>query len=135
MVSLPFSPDEVLSVSLLCLVLQQGYPLLRRERDSNPRNAFDVYTLSRRASSATRASLHIYVISSPTAIYPSRTARYGPLSEPLDHSLIVQIYLNSSNHTKKLALLAKKVCHPPYSPYGSAVTGAKLNILRELTKS
>ena len=31
--------------------------LKRRERDSNPRNAFDVYTLSRRASSATRAPL------------------------------------------------------------------------------
>ena len=30
---------------------------LRREGDSNPRNAFDVYTLSRRASSTTRASL------------------------------------------------------------------------------
>ena len=30
---------------------------MRREGDSNPRNAFDVYTLSRRASSATRASL------------------------------------------------------------------------------
>ena len=29
----------------------------RREGDSNPRYAFDVYTLSRRASSATRASL------------------------------------------------------------------------------
>ena len=34
------------------------FPLfLRREGDSNPRNAFDVYTLSRRASSATRAPL------------------------------------------------------------------------------
>ena len=31
--------------------------LKRRERDSNPRNAFDVYTLSTRASSATRAPL------------------------------------------------------------------------------
>ena len=31
--------------------------LLRRERDSNPRYAFGVYTLSRRASSATRAPL------------------------------------------------------------------------------
>ena len=30
---------------------------MRREGDSNPRYAFDVYTLSRRASSATRASL------------------------------------------------------------------------------
>ena len=29
--------------------------LLRKEGDSNPRYAFDVYTLSRRASSATRA--------------------------------------------------------------------------------
>ena len=32
-------------------------PFKRREGDSNPRNAFDVYTLSRRASSATRAPL------------------------------------------------------------------------------
>ncbi len=30
--------------------------LLRKDRDSNPGYAFDVYTLSRRASSATRAS-------------------------------------------------------------------------------
>ena len=30
---------------------------LRRERDSNPRYAFGVYTLSRRASSTTRAPL------------------------------------------------------------------------------
>ena len=30
----------------------------RREGDSNPRYAFGVYTLSRRASSTTRASLH-----------------------------------------------------------------------------
>ena len=29
--------------------------VLRKEGDSNPRYAFDVYTLSRRASSATRA--------------------------------------------------------------------------------
>ncbi len=28
------------------------------EVDSNPRSAFDAYTLSRRASSTTRASLH-----------------------------------------------------------------------------
>ena len=33
--------------------------LKRRERDSNPRNTFGVYTLSRRASSTTRASLLI----------------------------------------------------------------------------
>ena len=31
--------------------------LKRRERDSNPRNPLGVYTLSRRASSTTRASL------------------------------------------------------------------------------
>ena len=31
--------------------------VLRREGDSNPRNPFGVYTLSRRASSTTRASL------------------------------------------------------------------------------
>ena len=33
----------------------QGF-ILRKEGDSNPRNALDVYTLSRRASSTTRAS-------------------------------------------------------------------------------
>ena len=32
---------------------------LRKDRDSNPGNAFDVYTLSRRASSTTRASFLI----------------------------------------------------------------------------
>ena len=38
---------------------------LRRKRDSNPRYAFGVYTLSRRASSTTRASLLVlnYLIS------------------------------------------------------------------------
>ena len=40
------------SVSRVIMVI---FP--RREGDSNPRYAFDVYTLSRRASSATRASL------------------------------------------------------------------------------
>ena len=34
---------------------------LRRERDSNPRNPLGVYTLSRRASSTTRASLQGFV--------------------------------------------------------------------------
>ena len=33
---------------------------LRSERDSNSRYAFGVYTLSRRASSATRASLLVF---------------------------------------------------------------------------
>ena len=33
--------------------------ILRKERDSNPRNDFVVYTLSRRASSTTRASFLI----------------------------------------------------------------------------
>ena len=33
-----------------------GQQLTRKEGDSNPRNALDVYTLSRRASSTTRAS-------------------------------------------------------------------------------
>ena len=33
----------------------------RRDGDSNPGYAFDVYTLSRRASSATRASLQIII--------------------------------------------------------------------------
>ena len=36
---------------------------LRRDRDSNPGYAFDVYTLSRRASSATRASLQVCCLS------------------------------------------------------------------------
>ena len=33
---------------------------MRRERDSNPRNPLGVYTLSRRASSTTRASLQLF---------------------------------------------------------------------------
>ena len=33
--------------------------LMRREGDSNPRNALGVYTLSRRASSTTRAPLRL----------------------------------------------------------------------------
>ena len=37
---------------------------LRSEGDSNPRNAFDVYTLSRRASSTTRAPLRLIAIAS-----------------------------------------------------------------------
>ena len=35
---------------------------MRREGDSNPRYAFDVYTLSRRASSTTRASLLMKIL-------------------------------------------------------------------------
>ena len=34
---------------------RKTYGFKRKEGDSNPRYAFDVYTLSRRASSATRA--------------------------------------------------------------------------------
>ncbi len=41
---------------------------VRREGDSNPRNAFDVYTLSRRASSATRASLPAACVSLASVI-------------------------------------------------------------------
>ena len=37
---------------------------LRSEGDSNPRNAFDVYTLSRRASSTTLAPLRLSAIAS-----------------------------------------------------------------------
>ena len=35
-----------------------NYYTWRRERDSNPRNAINAYTLSRRAPSATRTPLH-----------------------------------------------------------------------------
>ena len=38
--------------------LRLSYLTTRRERDSNPRYTFGVYTLSRRASSTTRAPLH-----------------------------------------------------------------------------
>ena len=38
-------------------LLQRVSFCMRRGRDSNPRNAFGVYTLSRRASSTTRAPL------------------------------------------------------------------------------
>lgn len=47
----------------MILTIFLGFPLMfiseylkRREGDSNPRTALDGYTLSRRASSATRAS-------------------------------------------------------------------------------
>lgn len=40
--------------ALLCILLC----LTRRERDSNPRYPFEVYTLSRRAPSTTRTPLH-----------------------------------------------------------------------------
>ena len=42
---------------------------LRSEGDSNPRNAFDVYTLSRRASSTTRAPLHARFASAKLGIF------------------------------------------------------------------
>ena len=41
----------------------------RRDRDSNPGYAFDVYTLSRRASSATRASL-LFKVNANLYIFP-----------------------------------------------------------------
>ena len=48
---------------VLTLIQKKGSPktsfLWRKDRDSNPGNAFDVYTLSRRASSTTRASFRI----------------------------------------------------------------------------
>ena len=49
-------PIKVLQVERLAGLL------LRREGDSNPRYAFDVYTLSRRASSTTRASLLMKIL-------------------------------------------------------------------------
>ena len=49
-----FSKNSFAQVNLDSFVLEN---LLRREGDSNPRNPFGVYTLSRRASSTTRASL------------------------------------------------------------------------------
>ena len=42
---------------------------MRKEGDSNPRYAFDVYTLSRRASSATRASFPETTIHKTSASY------------------------------------------------------------------
>ena len=45
--------------------------VLRREGDSNPRNPFGVYTLSRRASSTTRASL--LRRNRPSAVAPRNT--------------------------------------------------------------
>ena len=40
---------------MIILKLISSQKILRKEGDSNPRYVFDVYTLSRRASSATRA--------------------------------------------------------------------------------
>ena len=37
------------------IIIRIGQQLTRKEGDSNPRNALGVYTLSRRASSTTRA--------------------------------------------------------------------------------
>ena len=52
----------------MILTIFLGFPLMfiseylkRRERDSNPRTALDGYTLSRRASSATRASFLLHL--------------------------------------------------------------------------
>ena len=52
----------------MILTIFLGFPLMfiseylkRRERDSNPRTALDGYTLSRRASSTTRAPFLLYV--------------------------------------------------------------------------
>ena len=58
----PKSADGILAILLLSTSLEQAQirlfvKVLRREGDSNPRNPFGVYTLSRRASSTTRASL------------------------------------------------------------------------------
>ena len=47
----------LLSISLEQAQIRLFVKVLRREGDSNPRNPFGVYTLSRRASSTTRASL------------------------------------------------------------------------------
>ena len=59
---IPKSADGILAILLLSISLEQAQirlfvKVLRREGDSNPRNPFGVYTLSRRASSTTRASL------------------------------------------------------------------------------
>ena len=60
-VDISFEPAVILRMleyknsALLCSTL-----FLRSERDSNSRYAFGVYTLSRRASSATRASLLVF---------------------------------------------------------------------------
>ena len=58
--SLPTASCPIVHLSSLSLRKREQAKLsdqLRRDRDSNPGNAFGVYTLSRRASSTTRASL------------------------------------------------------------------------------
>ena len=54
----------------------------RRERDSNPRYAINVYTLSRRAPSATRPPLLLFIPSSPLAALCA--AERGTDSQSLD---------------------------------------------------
>ena len=59
---IPKSATGILAILLHPSSLKQAWThpfvkVLRREGDSNPRNPFGVYTLSRRASSTTRASL------------------------------------------------------------------------------
>ena len=54
--------------------------LKRRERDSNPRNPLGVYTLSRRASSTTRASLQKRATASLKRVQNTKKIAYPNVS-------------------------------------------------------
>ncbi len=79
---------------------------LRREGDSIPRNAFDVYTLSRRASSATRASL-LYVCEADfkcgskklaSAKSPAKVKRKGDTTKRFDEFFQKTIQTDTYRH-------------------------------------
>ena len=70
---------------------------LRRGRDSNPRNAFGVYTLSRRASSTTRAPLQIILFRFARA----KVQRFSTHSHPMSN---LQLPSTQGNRIKIQAL-------------------------------
>ncbi|MDO4210004.1 MAG: hypothetical protein Q4E44_10100, partial [bacterium] len=72
--------------------------------DSNPRNAFDVYTLSRRASSTTRAPLLLK----------------KPLQNYRKYSMQTNV---ANNNYEKLILPCSLVDSPPLSPGNGMTAG------------
>ena len=54
-------------------LMYQGFRLWRRARDSNPRNAFDVYTISNRA----------YFVRTAESLMYQRVSGFSTLQKPL----------------------------------------------------
>ena len=70
-----------LSDLFLFFVINNRHGILkRRERDSNPRNPLGVYTLSRRASSTTRASLQKRATASLKRVQNTKKIAYPNVS-------------------------------------------------------